>query len=405
MIFENVKDAFNFYAGQSGEMMEQRAAEIAELVEKDAKADIAKLNIELEGIREAKQNAELRSKIRQSLGSVRKVEGETVGESLEREDLLASKEYRSAFYKTLLGHKLNDSERNVYRKVEERTATYNTTANSGPVLPTTTLDEIISKARKEGGLLPYCRMFNLPTGISIPIATPSGNAAWHSESVAVDPENATLSSVTFSGFELLKVFSVSAKVQTMSIAAFESYLADELQACVFGAVSNTIVNGTGVSQGLGLESLTWTTSGTGQNCVQVAAADDVEYADIVELAGLLRRGYSANAKFICNSKFLYSVLYSLSDTTKRPLFLHDLQNETVGRVLGFEVVVDDYIPDDTAFLGDPSYYGINLPSGIQIEVSRESAFRSGLIDFRALAVCDCRPLVNEAFVKLYKAAS
>ena len=35
-----------------------------------------------------------------------------------------------------------------------------------------------------------------------------------------------------------------------------------------------------------------------------------------------------------------------------------------------------------------------------IETSRESSFKSGLIDYRALAVADCKPIVSEAFVKL-----
>ena len=35
-----------------------------------------------------------------------------------------------------------------------------------------------------------------------------------------------------------------------------------------------------------------------------------------------------------------------------------------------------------------------------LESSRESSFRSGLIDYRAMTVADTRVLVDEAFVKL-----
>ena len=51
------------------------------------------------------------------------------------------------------------------------------------------------------------------------------------------------------------------------------------------------------------------------------------------------------------------------------------------------------------------YLGYNMPEGIVIETSRESSFRKGLIDYRALAIADCKPLVGEAFVKLYKSAT
>ena len=44
--------------------------------------------------------------------------------------------------------------------------------------------------------------------------------------------------------------------------------------------------------------------------------------------------------------------------------------------------------------------GYNLPEGVMLEQSRESSFRSGLVDYRAMAIADTRVLVDEAFVKL-----
>ena len=59
------------------------------------------------------------------------------------------------------------------------------------------------------------------------------------------------------------------------------------------------------------------------------------------------------------------------------------------------------IADNVILFGNfGQYLGYNLPNGIVIETSRESSFKSGLIDYRAIAIADCKPLVNEAFVKL-----
>ena len=63
------------------------------------------------------------------------------------------------------------------------------------------------------------------------------------------------------------------------------------------------------------------------------------------------------------------------------------------------------MPDDTAILGNFRYMGYNLPEGIVIETSRESSFRKGLIDYRVMAIADCKPILPEAFVKLCKAAA
>lgn len=43
---------------------------------------------------------------------------------------------------------------------------------------------------------------------------------------------------------------------------------------------------------------------------------------------------------------------------------------------------------------------MNIPEGVAVEVSRESGFTSGLIDFRALCIADGKPIVPGAFVKL-----
>ncbi|MOA57495.1 hypothetical protein D3C78_1816880 [compost metagenome] len=56
-------------------------------------------------------------------------------------------------------------------------------------------------------------------------------------------------------------------------------------------------------------------------------------------------------------------------------------------------------------LGNFNYMGYNIPQGIMIETSRESSFKSGLIDYRALAIADTKPLVTESFIKLTRATA
>ena len=75
------------------------------------------------------------------------------------------------------------------------------------------------------------------------------------------------------------------------------------------------------------------------------------------------------------------------------------------RLFGYEVVVDDNIPAGTVLFGNFKYYGVNVPEGVAVEVSRESGFTSGLIDFRALCIADGKPIVPAAFVKVTVSAA
>ena len=106
-----------------------------------------------------------------------------------------------------------------------------------------------------------------------------------------------------------------------------------------------------------------------------------------------------------NNAALYNLFYGLVDANKRPIFIADPKNEGIGKILGFPVVVDDYLPAETVLFGNFNYMGYNLPEGITVEVSRESSFKKGLIDYRAMAIADCKPIVEEAFIKLTRATA
>ena len=411
MKFKTIAEAFNFYRTQSVEAMQTRAAAIATEIESNADADIDALNIELAGIKEARDNAEGRAAAKRTLSVLESMKTEK-RDGFNAENVFESAEYRSAFYKTMLNQKLTDEETRAFalgmQIAEKRNDAYNTASNSAAVLPTATLNEIIKKARTMGGLLGEARAFNMPTKISIPIGTPATKAAWHTEAAAVESENVTVAAVTFDGYEIMKIFSISEKVRKMSIAAFESYLVDELSACVMELLDYALINGDGDGEGTGLETgVTWVkTAGATQNEVEVAAASDLKYADVVSVVALLKRGYAAGAKWAMNNKTLYTYFYSMVDDTGRPIFIADPKNESIGKLLGFDIVIDDNIADGKCYLGNyAKYLGYNLPEGIVIESSRESSFKKGVIDYRAMAIADCKPLVTEAFVRLHKKQS
>lgn len=399
MKFTKVADAFNFYRMKDIAELEKRAKEINNDIDTNPNVDIEAYNIELRGIKEAKENIELRSQATNAglnLVTGRSFEKEEAKE-FRADNVVDTPEYRNAFYKTLLGHELSEIEQRAFNAAMEKRKEFDTAADIAAAIPTHTLNEVIKKARTMGGLLAEARAFNMPSKITIPVGTPHTRANWHVEGTPVATEKVEIAPISFDGYEIIKIFSISAKARRMSITAFESYLVDELTACVMETIEDAMVNGTGVEQGTGLETgVTWT---AGENLVEVV--DAVEYADVVKTVGTLKRGYSKGAKWAMNNATLYNLFYGMVDTTGRPIFIQDPRTDSIGKLLGFDVVVDDNIADNVAYLGNYNkYLGYNLPQGITIEVSTDSGFRSGLIDYRALAIADTKPIVGEAFVKL-----
>lgn len=407
MNFNTIAEAFNYYRNHSAADLEKRAAEIGAIIDSDPNADIKALNIELNGIKEARENVEARSQKQGNGFNVITSTAQTAKKVFDVETIADQPEYRSAFFKSMLGQKLNEVEQQAYnvgmQLAEKRADNFSTSTEVAAVLPTATLNEVISKARTMGGLMSECRAFNVPTKITIPIGTPSTKAAWHAEGAEVETDEPTIAGVSFDGYEIIKIFSISAKVRKMSIAAFEAYLVEELTACVMECIADALINGTGTEQGAGIETITWVESGANQNAIKATAAQLADWTTYPKLIALLKRGYAMGAKFACNNAFVWGTLYTLKDSNDRPIYQPDVTGQSNGKLFGFDVIVDDNVANDVLYFGNyAKYLGYNLPDGIAIEASTQSSFKKGLIDYRALAIADCKPIVSEAFVKLYK---
>ncbi|EGQ0331709.1 TPA: phage major capsid protein [Staphylococcus pseudintermedius] len=405
-MFNTVQEAFNHYRNASLEDIETRAGEIRGTIENDPEADVTKLNIEIEGLNQAKENIKEKEQEQVENRSYNPITGQQFKQNneVQNNNVFGTEEYRSAFFKKMLGQELSDVEQRSFnhamdiQKSEHRADEFTSSSNASAVIPEQTLNEVIRRARTQGGLLANVRSFNMPTKIRIPISTPQERAEWHTEGAKVEADKVVTTAVSFEANEIIKIFSISVKAKTMSISAFESYLVEELTNCVVEAIEYALINGTGNNQGQGiLTGITW----NDENSLELTG----KYTDFTKALGMLKRGYAQNAKFAMSNATLYNTVYGVQDGNKRPIFVQDAQRENVGYIFGKPVIIDDNIEDGTIILGDFNYIGYNLPQGIMLESSRESSFRSGLIDYRAMAVADTRVLVDDAFVKLTSASS
>ncbi len=310
-------------------------------------------------------------------------------------DTHAADEYRSAFFKTLLGKELTEPEQRAYTaaQAEKRADSFNTLSNSAAVVPTKTLNEIVRQAGNVNGLFGEVRLFSVPSNMAIPVGVPTDPAAWHTEGAAVERKNVSATNVTFAGYELMKVLSMSAAVKRMEMSAFESYITQELRTNIADAIGAAIVNGTGSGQPAGiLSGVTW-------NSANTVTTSALTADNLLAAIALMPAGYAAGAKFAMSTATLFGQVYTLKDGNQAYHFT-DTERGGVHRLFGFPIVLDDNIPAGTILFGNFRYYGVNVPSGVAVEMSRESGFTSGLIDYRALCIADGKPIVPGAFVKI-----
>ena len=295
------------------------------------------------------------------------------------DNVIEAPEYRSAFLKRLQGKTLTD--------IEKRALT-TATDSVGDVIPTSTMNKIIEKIEQNGVIFPYVTALAIPSNVKIPVEGDTADVTWVDEGTESTSSDDTVTSVSLGAYELIKTIEITAHVEAMSIDAFESFIVALLARKARKAIDYAIINGDGTSQGQGIltalaDEIT-TTDGTSW-----------DYDDIINLKRGLSSGYYQNARFIMSTNTLAEI-EKIKDSNKRPIFKAESDNN-VPTLSGKPVLIYDNMPDGTIIFGDLDYYYFNTVKAFEIAKDTSVGFKSGKTCYRALALCDGKPALNEAF--------
>ena len=314
--------------------------------------------------------------------------GKKEEDNTDPDDPFGTPEYRSAWLKNLRRLPLTDAEKRAYA---------NASGTGAEVVPTQTANEIISKVKKLAPMLNEVTLLHVKGAVKFVVEGTNNDAAIHTENAAIAPAADTLTTVTLSGYEIVKLVQISDTVMTMSIAAFESWIVDMLAEAIARKVEDFFINGTGTSQPKGIDKAnTWGAT----NSVSVGASASLTAANVQTLIGLLNAGYDRNAKFVMSKRTLFTDFMPLQDTGKNHIVT--VQGNSYF-VYGYPVLLSDYVKEHEAFLGDFKKVCANLAESINVKNAYDIDTNS--YKYSGIAIFDCQPAIGEAFVKLVKAGA
>lgn len=314
--------------------------------------------------------------------------GKKEEDNTDPDDPFGTPEYRSAWLKNLRRLPLTDAEKRAYA---------NASGTGAEVVPTQTANEIISKVKKLAPMLNEVTLLHVKGAVKFVVEGTNNDAAIHTENAAIAPAVDTLTTVTLSGYEIVKLVQISDTVMTMSIAAFESWIVDMLAEAIARKVEDFFINGTGTSQPKGIDKAnTWDAA----NSVTVGASASLTAANVQTLIGLLNAGYDRNAKFVMSKRTLFTDFMPLQDNSKNHIVT--VQGNSYF-VYGYPVLLSDYVKEHEAFLGDFKKVCANLAESINVKNAYDIDTNS--YKYSGIAIFDCQPAIGEAFVKLVKATA
>ena len=296
-------------------------------------------------------------------------------EMQERTYDASSKEFRSAWAKSLMGQELNEVEKRAY-------------AQAGAAIPTEIADQFFEKMKKLAPMLDEITLLRVAGNVKFYAEGVRNTAGKHTENAEVASAGDTMVSVSLGGFEFMKVISISKSAQTMSVSAFENWIVDMLAGDIARAIDDYIIN----DATNGIAAIKFTEGET-----EIGASAAYTYKNILDLVALLPAAYDAEAKFLVNKKVLWSDIRGILDDQKRPIF--DPESKTL---VGYPVIEDDNVSSTNKdlYLGRWKDVVGNLAQDVAVEKSDQSGFLRGAIDYRGFAIFDSKPAKTDGIVRL-----
>ena len=308
---------------------------------------------------------------------------------------LDSPEYRTAWIKSLRNNAyvgtvdpLTDAEQRAFTTVA---------GSAGAAIPTQTANTILEKVTQYAPLLSKINLLRVPGMVTFAVEDTVNAADYHAENATISASTDKLKSITLSAYEITKLIPISKSVKLMSIPAFETWLVDSLARSIADKISETILLGTGSTQGTGIDkAATWDQS---TNSVQIGSAASLTTADVLKLISILPGGYDARAEFIMSKQTLFNDFMPLQDKGKNDIVV---MSGGSYYIYGYPVQLDQRVKAHEAYLGDLYTVIGNMPEDVTVT----SAFDIDTNSYKFLgcAMFDCKPSMSDAFVKLEKAS-
>lgn len=249
------------------------------------------------------------------------------------EDLYASLDYRKAFMNNVIKGAAIPSQ---FLNADANT----TTGDVGAIIPSTIMEKIIEKVEATGMILPLITRTAYKGGVAIPISTVKPVATWVAEGSVGDKQKKTIGNITFAYYKLRCAVSVSFETDNITLAVFESTIINNITEAMAKALEQAIISGTGKGQPKGI--LTETPA-DGQ-ALEIAAATDIAYSDLITAEAALPLEYESNAVW-CMSKKSFMAFIGMVDTQGQPIarINYGINGRPERTLLGRTVVLNNYV--------------------------------------------------------------
>ena len=321
------------------EVVEEKSGEISKEEERKLIADT--------------QELEQRNK---EVSNFRKIGGNE--EMEERKFTTNSPEYRSAWAKTLMGVKLDETEERAIGDAIGTTATtfvaadadHNGVNNYGLLIPDSVKLDWLKIAEKTSPIYRDIRKMNVPGNVDFPYLFGADDAEWYAETVTTKNEGQEYKNIKLTGHELAKAIEITWKAEAMTVEGFISFLLDELNEKMNKALINAVIYGDGSAKPTGI------TNG-------LVAKTNTNAIDLIKAClGDLSTENRVGAKVYVASDVADEIAFYKDENGNYPYLVAGL-----GRAGGATIEADPFLSAGDVVVGNAQNYILNFNEGLRVD--------------------------------------
>lgn len=335
---------------QIEESEEVKEAEETEKVEETKEVEISKEE-ERSLLKETSEEVETRSST-----NLKKIEMEDL--KMEERFTTASPEYRSAWAKTLMGVKLNETEERALGDAIGTTATTYVAAaadanginNLGLLIPDSVRLDWLKIAEKVSPIYRDIRKLNINGNVDFPYLYGADDAEWYAETSTTKNEGEEFRNIKLTGHELAKAIEITWKAEAMTVEGFISFLLDELNEKMNKALINAVIYGNGSGKPTGI------TNG-------LVAKTDTNAIDLIKAClGDLSTENRVGAKVYVASDVADAIAFYKDENGNYPYLVAGL-----GRAGGATIEADPFLTAGDIVVGNAQNYVLNFNEGLRVD--------------------------------------
>jgi|GEM_PF-862712 Predicted phage phi-C31 gp36 major capsid-like protein len=299
---------------------------------------------------------------------------------LTRDDALASREYRAAFFKKLQGKDLSDAEKRAWSTVAD---------SGGAVVPLTVADEIVERLSGYAPIINYITIYNIPGLLRIPFEKVTDPAEIHVENGVITTSQDALDSIKIDGYAIVKLVQASGELLAASTARFEEFVIDQIVREIAKKINTLVFNGTGQGMPGGIRQGGKGPGGAyvpGEDLIVVRDGEEVTEDVVLSFIGAIGSGYVNNATISMRFQTFLKYFYPLWNKSKNEFITF-----TNGKwyLVGREIVPTDALPLGEVYGGDLKQIFGNFTTPISVEADKSAGFNTFSTMFRGVAIFGC----------------